>query len=1262
MRESDLRDKIISLLGFTPNYGDIIVEPVSDPLFAQYNLSHFDPGLDKIFLSPRAVVVQAGTAAGYTICQKCETDLVRNVVPEFAIANGNFGGVLPTEFHQENRTTLEMVSKWIPSMWIRTIHGGNAKKLESHVYAFRNHNDTAIAEQLPRSLETFDHIKCTVIGNSASVASARAKTAYSVNLPNMWRLFHWFQENNIHYEKTPVNASVEKEGIFTAPISHIENNEAVSDAIHVDPRHHEHPEGADDPDIPESEQTRILMDLDGYTNDRDVIDRLVIRRGNSLMSERDPMYAPYGFPHLLPFGRGGIGEPRRKRWSLDKWTKYVLNLSHGRFASDVSFILTFIDLKARQRAFRSTYLKVSMKPDIAQKANDMTSDQLHDFLDNQDERRKAMLCNKPLPPYHPSPVSSVLTGITTGMASFFGSAEERAQIRKQAYAMTAAFGQSNIFFTICPNAFNCLQVHLMNGEYPAIFDIDGVNRASGITLAQVDAINSILSKKEMHSAATDNPINAAKYFNDIIECIIEDVFSWDTERHSSKEKPGLFGYTRGFIGCVEAQNSSNLHVHFMVWVCGMPRTCKEYTEKIAEPAFREQVQDYAASIISSESPLEIPLTCPRCNVGGLSPVTMDGTAYRRYRSGDKEPIAFECTHAPCTDKVFTTTEIFQDIINSNGHAVTKEEIDRVAQNIKPIGPTSGQAGSRNSIVLSLILHTEQTHSWKHCSSCYKKSQRNKSGCKCRFMFPKMVVGLTHVSDQGRVHLQRRHGHQWLNSYSELLTRLLKVNHDIKLLTCGEGPAIVYYCLAYSTKSQKKVESMIVLYMNAYERARKTQDAHADQRTGQQKGAGIIYSMLGKITNPQEMCCSMASLYHIRGSPFYVSHDFAPVAIDSVLAELDGTVDKQVSVTYDATRATFTSKVSSIVDYMQRPDILESICFHDFVKTYEKVKRIPKKNALLFRNTHSQVLTHSLIRRRTRNVLVNILGKRFANLDTERTADEKQRYEQSLLVLFRPFRLPAELNQPDTFATWPMTAQATRFSLHNQDYFDSRETQRSYQDPEEIYYNEQHEDSGNNSDYSDNDSVHSGYCSGGDDEERNESYTQPLEDTYDGILRHDSCEETLHYHLANNGLPPNTEAQDNFLESKSLQEMREKIKRPTVASSQDQGSVHVSMGLETPQETIQVIVQACQDTTWTPVTVASPVTTKYASFKQISRHFRLNEKQHLMFLKSATSWARTVARETGTLETDLPQCLKEVEQQFVGLLIGPAGYGKSEVFV
>jgi hypothetical protein len=391
----DVREKIISLLGFTPNYGNVIVPPVPDSVFAQYDLSHFDSGLEKIFLSQRGVVVQGETAIGYTICQECETDLNRNIVPDYAISNGNFGGVLPKEFHKENRTTLEMVSKWIPSMRIRTIHGGDAKKLESHVYAFRNRNDAAIAEQLPRSLETLDHIKCTVIGNSASVASARAKTAYSVNLPSMWRLFHWLQENNIQYAQTLSNASVPKDGTFTVPISHIDDDDAsISDAIHVDPRHHEHKDGADDPEIPESEQTRILMDLDGYTNDREVIDRLVIRRGSDLMSERNPLYAPYGFPHLLPFGRGSISEPRRKHWSLDKWTKYVLDLSHGRFASDISFILTFLDLKAKQRAFRSTFLKISMKPDIADKANDMTADQLHDFLDNQ---------------YQPSPVSSVLT-------------------------------------------------------------------------------------------------------------------------------------------------------------------------------------------------------------------------------------------------------------------------------------------------------------------------------------------------------------------------------------------------------------------------------------------------------------------------------------------------------------------------------------------------------------------------------------------------------------------------------------------------------------------------------------------------------------------------------------------------------------------------------------------------------------------------------------------------------------------------------------
>ena len=297
----------------------------------------------------------------------------------------------------------------------------------------------------------------------------------------------------------------------------------------------------------------------------------------------------------------------------------------------------------------------------------------------------------------------------------------------------------------------------------------------------------------MHDAATGNPMNTAIYFDEIVRCITEVILSYDNDRHQGKEKPGIFGHTTAYIGCSETQNSSNLHIHFMVWVAGMPRTSKEYQTKIATDAFCEEILAYTDNLLKSEYPLEMPVKCPKCETGDLENQAMPNTAYRRYRSGDTEPATHICTE--CKEE-WTCSALLDAVIASTGIVVTSEELARARQDIASIPPqsTSIEDDQRSRVLLTLVLDKNQRHDYKHCASCYKGSHRTKGGTICRFLFPKMVLRNTRISETGRVEIQRRNGYQWLNTYCELLTRIFKVNHDIKLLTCGEGPNVVYYCL------------------------------------------------------------------------------------------------------------------------------------------------------------------------------------------------------------------------------------------------------------------------------------------------------------------------------------------------------------------------------------------------------------------------------------------------------------------------------------
>jgi hypothetical protein len=756
-------------------------------VFDQYSLTNFDERLGGLFLSPRGLYIEEEQVVGLNICKVCSDQLARDITPENSIANGNFSGVLPKELQGFNRTTYELVNLCIPTVWIQTIQGGQAKKLRSHAYMFRNNDKQTIAAKLPRAVGSLDHIRCTMIGPNSNILKAKAKEAYGVEMKDLWSIHKYFKENNVHYVDVEDNPHVAREGEEEVHVSTIAGTEELNFTIEESsaPRHSEPSRSGED----EDEQIKIVMDNIASVDVQEVVERIVVRRGNTFMSDRDPKYVDYCFAQLLPFGRGGVGEKRLKKWSLEKWLKHVMRLSHQRFASDPTFILVMFDILARQRAFRSTYLRITMRPSAARQAGIATSDDIFEYVTNQTERRDALLKNLPAPPRIETKIGGLFSGITAGMSAFYGSGEERTTVRKQAYSTTSSKGQGNIFFTICPNAFDVYQIYSMNHEKPSIWNRGDVDAAVRLTKQQTEDINLVLLKKQMHDAATGNPMNTAIYFDEIIQSIIDHVLSWDTEAHQSKAKPGMFGYTTAFIGCTETQNSSNLHCHFLIWVAGMPRTVKEYTEKVEDEDWARALIAYNESIVSSEYPLEIPVKCPACDTGVLSPKDLPAHCYRRYHSGDVEPIMFECQHC---SKNFTITTLLAEIIAKSGEGLTDAQMAHFKQGL-PALPSADTI--KGKVMLTIVLQKEQSHSYKHCASCYKKTRRTGGkGATCRFLFPKLQFQYTNIGTDGRIHLQRRHGNEWLNSWSELLTRLYKVNHDIKTLTCGEGPGIVYYCL------------------------------------------------------------------------------------------------------------------------------------------------------------------------------------------------------------------------------------------------------------------------------------------------------------------------------------------------------------------------------------------------------------------------------------------------------------------------------------
>jgi hypothetical protein len=102
----------------------------------------------------------------------------------------------------------------------------------------------------------------------------------------------------------------------------------------------------------------------------------------------------------------------------------------------------------------------------------------------------------------------------------------------------------------------------------------------------------------------------------------------------------------------------------------------------------------------------------------------------------------------------------------------------------------------------------------------------------------------------------------------------------------------------------------------------------------------------------------------------------------------------------------------------------------------------------------------------------------------------------------------------------MSHAAKRFELHNLDYYESREMQGQFKDPELARFKEMQQNCVDNGYLSsDTESDHSGFDSGGEDEYvRETNHISPPEINYIDILEQESCERVLDQCIARQPLP------------------------------------------------------------------------------------------------------------------------------------------------
>ena len=149
---------------------------------------------------------------------------------------------------------------------------------------------------------------------------------------------------------------------------------------------------------------------------------------------------------------------------------------------------------------------------------------------------------------------------------------------------------------------------------------------------------------------------------------------------------------------------------------------------------------------------------------------------------------------------------------------------------------------------------------------------NKDG-QCKARFPRPIVEQTQVDPKTGA-LNMKKGEAWVNTFTPVVTYLLRCNSDITSLLSGTAiKAIVAYVSDYITKPGLKTYSIFDTIRSVFDRNSEMLGGSLERK---EKTRRLMTQIVNTLTAKLEIGGPMASLYLLGNPDHYTSHKFIPV--------------------------------------------------------------------------------------------------------------------------------------------------------------------------------------------------------------------------------------------------------------------------------------------------------------------------------------------------------------------------------------------------
>ena len=452
-----------------------------------------------------------------------------------------------------------------------------------------------------------------------------------------------------------------------------------------------------------------------------------------------------------------------------------------------------------------------------------------------------------------------------------------------------------------------------------------------------------------------------------------------------------------------------------------------------------------------------------------------------------------------------------------------------------------------------------------------------------------------------------------------------------------------------------------------------------------KGKKRIMSMVNSLTAPIEIGAPMACLYLINGSCFYWSHPFVNLYFTQTLKLFLN--EERIPVTAIATNDESDPSIRSysscinpqIIDYLYRDPKLKKYSYYDFIRNFKKKK---STKGFRFSDSHVQHKTHSLFKISTQIPVVVVFGSRLPNISADDLSDNEQLlFYQMMLILFKPFTSFSDLPSHDStlddwklaYDSWTLTPVARSFLDNNLDYYENNRSSIQQKDRSVKFFESLSNDL-TSLDFNDEedikDSTNENFSVDNVQFDNDEDYVDAfinnlvMQNIQNNLIDNtDQLQSALNFFIEKVRYKFNINLfkdYDSLLQDTSLNQLlNSEIKESVSQINNLNNNVNFSYSKET---FVEQLIFALDSFDWEECSNAPIIypSSKFPSLAMISKHFKLNFKQHKIFISVALKFFESIS---ASLDLDFEQYSLHkyfVKGQLFGFLAGGAGFGKSEV--